>query len=126
MLNAELYLRLLKILDELSARSREGAVILVEGKKDEEALRSLGIAGRIVKISQMRYSDIYDELREEDVVILTDWDEEGERIKNELKRVLCKADVQIREELIKTVGKFASKIEEIPTVLSLFEKNVKI
>lgn len=81
MLDRESYLRLLKLLDELSERAENGAVILVEGRKDREALRRIGIPGEIVAISQKSFSEICDSFMGREVIILTDWDENGKSLK---------------------------------------------
>ena len=43
--------RLTRIVEELSFRVEQGTPILIEGKKDEEALKELGVNGNIIKVS---------------------------------------------------------------------------
>ena len=64
---------------ELQDMSDKGAIIIVEGRKDVESLRSLGINGEIKLSSQQPLIDITEQLsrRGKDIVILTDWDRKG-------------------------------------------------
>ncbi|ADC65585.1 conserved hypothetical protein [Ferroglobus placidus DSM 10642] len=126
MLDRESYLRLLKLLDELSERAENGAVILVEGRKDREALRRIGIPGEIVAISQKSFSEICDSFMGREVIILTDWDENGKKLEGNLRAIFHNADFHIREELIKILGKWTTRVEDIPKLLNFFERNIKI
>ena len=126
MLDRDSYLKLLEIIGELAEKAESGSVILVEGKKDEEALRKMGIRGEIVAISQKSLSRISDFFMEREVIVLTDWDESGRRLEENLRRVLYNADFSLRRELIKVVGKWTTRVEDLPAILELFERNIKI
>jgi 5S rRNA maturation endonuclease (ribonuclease M5) len=62
---------------DLNQLSEEGWSVLVEGQRDEAALRKLGFSGRLASISSVRRRGIgvFEESRK--VVILTDLDREG-------------------------------------------------
>jgi len=64
---------------ELQDMSDMGAIIVVEGRKDVESLRSLGINGEIKLSSQQPLIDITEQLSRcrKNIVILTDWDRKG-------------------------------------------------
>ncbi len=64
---------------ELQDQSDTGAIIIVEGRKDVESLRSLGIRGDIRLSSQQPLLDLTEQLsgRGKDIVLLTDWDRKG-------------------------------------------------
>lgn len=64
---------------ELQDQSDTGAIIIVEGRKDVESLRSLGIKGDIRLSSQQPLFDLTEQLsrRGKDIVLLTDWDRKG-------------------------------------------------
>ncbi len=64
---------------ELQVLSEMGAIIIVEGRKDVESLRSLGIRGDIKLSSQQPLIDITEQLSRcgKVIVILTDWDRKG-------------------------------------------------
>jgi 5S rRNA maturation endonuclease (ribonuclease M5) len=62
---------------DLNQLSEEGWSILVEGQRDEKALRRLGFRGHLVSLSSVRRrrTGAFEESRK--VVILTDLDREG-------------------------------------------------
>lgn len=126
MLDRDAYVRLLELLEELSERAENGAVILVEGRKDVEALRRVGVSGEIVAISQKSISEICDSFMERDVIVLTDWDENGKRLEGNLRAILHNADYYIRKELIRIIGKWTTRVEDLPKLLKFFERNIKI
>lgn len=77
-----------EVIDEVKDRALCGAVILVEGRRDREALAMLGIAGDILMTSQQSLLNMSESLarQKKDVIILTDWDERGE----EVARLICR------------------------------------
>jgi 5S rRNA maturation endonuclease (ribonuclease M5) len=100
---------LLDILEELSER-----LVIVEGKKDEKALKSLGlkdiiaINGRpLYKIADIALST------DKEIVILTDFDKKGRQIENKLKELLHRQNKKINSKLrwkVMALGK--NKIED--------------
>lgn len=74
-----------RILDELRDEVKEGALVLVEGRKDVECLRRLGIARGVASLN--RYRSLLDfgmKNRSRRVILLPDFDSEGREI---LKRM---------------------------------------
>lgn len=70
---------------ERAFEEMRGKPIIVEGKKDREALRRCGVNGKIL-IMNGRPQDVCGPLEgEEEAIILTDFDERGE----ELAEILC-------------------------------------
>ncbi len=72
--------RLCEVLELLKDRNKDIPVI-VEGKKDAEALRELGLEGKIITLhSGKSIYDFCEDIAEkfQRVVILLDWDERGE------------------------------------------------
>jgi len=71
--------KLEKLILELQVLSDTGAIIIVEGRKDVESLRSLGVNGEIKLSSQKPLLDFTEQLsrRGKDIVLLTDWDRKG-------------------------------------------------
>jgi len=68
---------------ELNDLSRDGAAVLVEGKRDANALRGLGYSGPLFTIAIMATSPVSrqrmrDKVRQ--MIILTDLDTEGQRL----------------------------------------------
>jgi len=65
---------------ELQELSENGAIIVVEGRKDVESLRFLGINGEIKLASQQPLLEFTESLSKsgKEIVLLTDWDKKGE------------------------------------------------
>lgn len=108
-----------KILEKLKLLNRECAVI-VEGKKDEEALRKLCLNGRIIRIIGS-ISSVCEEISKEykKVIILTDWDKKGGDLCRRLKKYLnansVKYDDRIRAELTEVCKKEIKDVESLFT-----------
>ena len=80
-----------RVLDEIQRDSDDG-VVLVEGRRDEAALSELGVEAEFVRLcgngrglveTVERVSRSYDS-----AVVLTDWDRQGDRLKDEVKGLL--------------------------------------
>ena len=82
---------------ELNDLSTEGGAVLVEGKRDVAALRSIGYSGPIFSVSILRASDAARERMRAEVhqmVILTDLDSEGRRLASTFVRFLTREGVK--------------------------------
>mgnify|MGYP005838029611 CR=1 FL=1 len=118
--------RLRETLDALQEVNKKVPVI-VEGKRDTEALRRLGLVGKIIPLH--RGNNLYEFCEEiaeryEKVVLLPDWDERGES----LYRFLCshlkghwEEFVNFREILKILCQKDIKDIEGIPRLLRNLE-----
>ncbi|MEM2109160.1 MAG: toprim domain-containing protein [Candidatus Odinarchaeota archaeon] len=72
------------LVEEINSKS-ERAPIIVEGRKDVESLRRIGVTGIIYSLNGRSVSEIVEELEHYgEVIILTDYDSEGVKIKNKL------------------------------------------
>jgi 5S rRNA maturation endonuclease (ribonuclease M5) len=83
--------RFQKIMDRVVYESDRGGTIVVEGLKDRESLRKLGVKGRILCLQSSRRNALgfAEELQEgEDVLVLTDFDREGVSLAKRLSRIL--------------------------------------
>ena len=95
--------------------------ILVEGKRDLKALRMFGIEN-VVEMRGRNYHDLAEFLSESyvGVVLLMDFDPEGETIFRKLTKILelygLKTDTSFRERLRELGIRF---VEEIPLQLKL-------
>jgi len=111
-----------EVLEELSVMS-EDQVIIVEGMKDREALNDLGISGNIIAVQSeggpLRVSEAVC-ASGKGAVILTDWDQKGEQIADELKRdlsALCvRFDTRIRSRLRDVCVKDIKDVESLPAL----------
>ena len=104
--------------------------ILVEGDKDVEALRKLGVRGIIISVnSGMSLSNFCDRLAQEhkDIIILTDWDRRGGHLchtirKNLEGRVNCNTryrELFAKNAMIRTVEGLPSWIKTMRKKLNL-------
>jgi 5S rRNA maturation endonuclease (ribonuclease M5) len=101
--------------------------VLVEGKKDAAALKSLGFGGEIITFH--RGMDIYDFSEEvaekyEKIILLMDWDAHGEHLMHALEEELSghyEEFAQFREILKLICRKEIKDIEGIPSLLRRLE-----
>jgi len=79
----------MEIIWKLALESRYGIPIIVEGKRDAESLRRLGVTGEIICIKSIRgLRRIFERREVKRVILLTDLDEEGERVMQLVKKSL--------------------------------------
>ncbi len=109
------YKQLFDAIEDLKQRSRKGWVIIVEGAKDAESLRKLGIEGEIVIFSG--YSSTADVVGRRNAIILTDDDPKGKEIEKGLFKALQTygkvPDVEIKRKIFLNGRKDISKDEEL-------------
>lgn len=115
--------KIMDILEELEEASTRSPII-VEGIRDVEALRRLGIERNVTSLSKgislfafcERLSMSWDE-----VVLLTDWDRKGGRIARKLKDALdangARAVEDLRARLAILVKKEVKDVEGLPTYI---------
>jgi len=107
------------IIASLQDASTEGAVIIVEGKRDESALRSLGIRGPVMMASYKSALNLAEDVSRKysQIIMLTDWDEKGEEmalnIEQHLRSVGSRADMDIRSKLKRLVRKEIKDVESL-------------
>lgn len=123
--------RISDVIAELSDYSSEGAPILVEGMKDEQALRNLGVKGRIIKTRTQgkRMFELAEELASYGrVIVLTDFDREGEELAQEIIRQLHMWGVHtvMRKKVRNAISWTTRQIEGLNGIKGLREKlNIK-
>jgi 5S rRNA maturation endonuclease (ribonuclease M5) len=102
-------------------QENNSAPVIVEGMKDQRALRKLGLTGTIITINKgMSLSDFSDWLsnRYKKVIILSDWDRRGGSLCRRLKELLhgrIKIDVELRQRL--STFSMIKKVEGLPSWL---------
>jgi len=117
-----------QVIDELANRALNGATILVEGKRDREALDSLGIKGEIILTSQKTLFNLCEELARSgcDVIILSDWDERGDEVARQVETFLeadgIRPDTMIRERIIPLVRKEIKDVENLHKYMERLKK----
>ncbi len=122
-------------LNLLAEESGKDTTILVEGKKDVEALRELGVNAPImtVKTGGKSYLDIVSELENRKpakVILLLDFDRRGKqgtnRIRNNLQRTGIKVEIETWLTLLGSVGKDVQCIEGLVTYLKSLRTRIDI
>jgi 5S rRNA maturation endonuclease (ribonuclease M5) len=114
---------ILKLLDMLEDISAETPVI-VEGMRDIEALRRMGITKNVVSmgkgLSIFTFCEGISRTHHE-VVVLTDWDRKGGRLARALKEAFeangVKVNDRIRAQLVMLSKKEVKDIESMPTFI---------
>ena len=112
---AENYKRFELLIDKL--REFDGAII-VEGLRDEVALRNLGVRAEIIRLSRLPLSEVaLIATQYHEVMILTDLDRKGEELAKKLTQYLegykCRVDTETRRELKMITKKDINGIEDL-------------
>lgn len=126
--------KILRTLDYLIEESSRGTPIVVEGKKDLETLRRLGVKGEILtaKTGGKSRLDLVSEIEttgNEEIILLLDFDRRGRewtaKLRQSLERTKIKANVTFRKELIRFAGKELKDVEGLGSYLqTLNEKTL--
>jgi len=111
--------RFLEVLEELS-----GQILIVEGKKDEKALRALGL-GNIVKINSRPIAKVAQDAvflaekhKNRQVIVLTDFDRTGSRLASRLRLLLQSRKIHANSRIRRDVMNLGiHRIEEMASVL---------
>lgn len=109
--------------DWISRLKKSNKIIIVEGKKDKEALECLGVSNIITLNKDPIYKVIEEAAKEnKKVIILTDLDKEGKklygRLNSGLQRFGVEVDNYFREFLFKK-----TKLRQIEGILSYLLNN---
>jgi 2,5-diamino-6-(ribosylamino)-4(3H)-pyrimidinone 5'-phosphate reductase len=114
--------KILQILAALAEESAKGKPIVVEGKKDVDALRALGVTGTVltVKTGGKSFLDAVSEIEQigmSEVILFLDFDRRGKegtkRLKQSLERAKIKPNTKFWRELSALVGKEIQCIESL-------------
>ena len=118
--------KILKILEALAEESAKGKPVVVEGKKDVEALRALGIAGTVltVKTGGKSFLDAVCEIEKmgvPEVILFLDFDRRGKEgtkhLKQSLERTKIKNNTKLWRALSAIVGKEIQCVESLTTYM---------
>ena len=117
-----------KVLESLRRKSGLGVPIVVEGRRDREALSKLGVLGRILCLkgageSRSQFLDKLDGFR--DIILLTDFDAEGSELRLWLYQELTRRGIRAEDLMwrrIKTLARTEVKgVEELPSFVRSIE-----
>ena len=125
--------KILQILNAIAEESAKGTPILVEGKKDVEALRALGVEGAVltVKTGGKSFLDVVSEIEQmgaSEVILLLDFDRRGKegtkRLKQYLERAKIKPNVKFWHALSALVGKEIQCVESLTAYLNTLRTKI--
>jgi len=117
-----------KLLDSLRKRSKGGIPIVVEGRRDREALGKLGVEGTVLCFkaigeSRLGFLDKLDGFR--DIILLTDFDREGSELRLWLYQELTRRGIRADDLAWRRIRSLARtevrSVEELPSFVHSLE-----
>jgi 5S rRNA maturation endonuclease (ribonuclease M5) len=123
--------RLQKLIERIHDEADKGGIIVVEGPRDKESLRLMGIKGRILCLQSSRkntfgFAEQLD--GESQVIVLTDFDREGVFLANRLARILnsqkVHANLSLWRELRGLTRSELRSIEELPRLYQRLQAEI--
>ncbi len=123
--------KLRQILDSLAEESAKGTPIIVEGKKDTQALRNLGITGPIltVKTGGKSFIQALHEIEQThalEVILLLDFDRRGKEgtkhLKQNLEHAKIKPNLTFWQSLSALFGREIQCIESLTAYIETLKK----
>lgn len=125
--------KLEQLIATLAEEAAKGKPIIVEGKKDANALQELGVNGAVLTVktggkSFLEASAEIEALGVDTVILLLDFDRRGKqgtaRLKHDLERTRIRTDTRFWRELQALVGREIQCVESLPAYLTtLRQKN---
>ena len=120
-----------QLLTQLAEESVKGQPIVVEGKKDAEALQELGVSGAIVTVktggkSFLQATIEIEAFGADEVILLLDFDRRGvegtKRLQESLEWGKVKVNCRFWRELHGLVGREVSCIESLPSYIATIKQ----
>jgi len=121
------------VLEGLAEESAKGTPIIVEGKKDAEALKVLGIEGNIImaKTGGKTLLDVISEVENteaREVVLLLDFDRRGRewtrRLKQRLEKTGTRPNTEFWSQLLQLVWREVKDIEGLATYMETLKTKI--
>jgi 5S rRNA maturation endonuclease (ribonuclease M5) len=115
-----------QILEQLAEEAKDGKPVVVEGLKDEQALKSLGIIGKIVFVKKglKTIIDVVSEvesMNSKEVILMLDFDKEGKELTEKLKNYMERAGIRVNThywlKLSSLTGKEVKDVEGLATYM---------
>ena len=125
--------RILLTLEWLAQESAKEIPIVVEGKKDVEALRGLAIEGKIIeaKTGGKSMLDVISEVEKceaQEVILLLDFDRRGREwtksLKQYLEKMQIKANVVFWKKLRGIVGREVKDVEGLASYMETLKRKI--
>ncbi len=121
------------LLESLTEENVKGTPIIVEGKKDAEALKALGIEGQIVqaKTGGRTLLDVISEVENSgarEVILLLDFDRRGRemtrRLKQRLEKTGTRPNTEFWSQLLQLVWREVKDIEGLATYMETLKRRI--
>lgn len=122
-----------QILDALAEESAKGTLIIVEGKKDVEALCSFGVTGPVltVKTGGKSFTEALCEIEQtgaSEVILLLDFDRRGkqgtQQLKQNLEHAKIKPNITFWRALSALLGKEVQCIESLTAYMETLQDKI--
>jgi 5S rRNA maturation endonuclease (ribonuclease M5) len=123
--------KLQRLITNLAEEAAKGKPIIVEGKKDAEALQELGVNGTILTVktggkSFLEAAAEIEQLDVDTVILMLDFDRRGKegtfRLKHDLERAKIKVNTRFWTDFHALVGRETQCIESLPSYLSTLQE----
>ncbi|MBC7131325.1 toprim domain-containing protein [Candidatus Bathyarchaeota archaeon] len=121
------------ILEYLAEESEKGTPIIVEGIKDQKALKTLGIEGKIIlaKAGGKNIHDVIMEIEEcqsREVILLLDFDRRGRewtrRLRQRLERTGTRPNIEYWNQLLQLVWREVKDIEGLASYMETLKRKL--
>ncbi|MDD2778280.1 MAG: DNA primase [Methanocellales archaeon] len=119
-----------QIICDIKDLSNEGAVIIVEGKKDRDALNELGISDQISLASYQPLLNFAEGIsrKTNQAIILTDWDSQGKKMAKKISGYLQASNTKpnnlIRNKIKKLVRNEIKDVEGLSGYVNSLRREV--
>ncbi len=122
--------KILHVLEALAEEAAIGTPIMVEGKKDVDALRVLGVAGTVVtvKTGGKSFLDAVSEIEKmnvPEVILLLDFDRRGKEGTKRLKQSLERAKIKPNLKFWRTLSALVEKEIQCVESLTAYMQNLR-
>lgn len=125
--------RIICLIEDLRSEAAKGALLLVEGEKDAEVLRDIGIECEILAVKSRGKSlqDVLDEIRwfgDREIILLMDFDRRGRELATHLvqnlERMKVKFNLSFWRELSRLLENDLKDIEGLATYIETLRRRI--
>ncbi len=125
--------QILQVLGQLAEENKNGKPILIEGRKDAESLKELGVNGQIIfaKTGGKSLLDVISEIEASktgEVIMLLDFDRKGreltEILKFHIEKMSVKANMYYWLRLSSLVGKEVKDVEGLAKYMKTLKSKI--
>jgi len=122
------FTKLSNLIEELKIFGEQGIPVLIEGQKDEQALKELGVNGNFIKVSGsgLKLFEIAEiAAQSARVVILTDFDRKGnelaKRLSEDIQSLGSHPDLRLRKIIMGITRRYIKDIQSLPRHMEQLE-----